>query len=75
MAHKWLRHMAPSLVPENKILRKLSLTACGCMLSHFSHVQLFVMPGTVAHQAFLSMEFSREEFWSGLPFLLSNPVS
>ena len=25
-------------------------------------------PGTVAHQASLSMEFSRQEYWSGLPF-------
>ena len=38
------------------------------MLSHFSHVQLFVTPWTVAHQAPLSMRFSRQEYWSGLPF-------
>ena len=34
----------------------------------FSHVQLFARPWTVAHQASLSMEFSRQEYWSGLPF-------
>ena len=33
-----------------------------------SHVQLLVTPWTVAHQASLSMEFSRHEYWSGLPF-------
>ena len=33
-----------------------------------SHVQLFVTPWTVDHQAPLSMEFSRQEYWSGLPF-------
>ena len=33
----------------------------------FSHVQLFETPWTVAHQATLSMEFSRQEYWSGLP--------
>ena len=33
-----------------------------------SHVQLFVTPWTVAHWAPLSMEFSRQEYWSGLPF-------
>ena len=33
-----------------------------------SHVWLFVTPWTVAHQAPLSMEFSRQEYWSGLPF-------
>ena len=32
-----------------------------------SHVQLFVSPLTVAHQALLSMELSRQEYWRGLP--------
>ena len=32
-----------------------------------SHVRLFVTPRTVAHQAPLSMGFSRPEYWSGLP--------
>ena len=35
--------------------------------SHFSHVRLFATPWIVAHQAPLSMGFSRQEFWSGLP--------
>ena len=33
-----------------------------------SHVRLFVTPWTVAHKALLSMGFSRQEYWSGLPF-------
>ena len=33
----------------------------------FSHVQLFVSLQTVALQGFLSMEFSRQEYWSELP--------
>ena len=33
-----------------------------------SHVQLFVTSWTVAYQAPLSMGFSRQEYWSGLPF-------
>ena len=33
-----------------------------------SHVQLFVTPRTVAHQAPLSMGFSRQKYWSELPF-------
>ena len=37
-----------------------------CMLSRFSHVWLFATPWTVAHQAPLSMGFSRQEYWSGL---------
>ena len=35
-----------------------------------SCVQLFATPWTVAYQAPLSMEFSRQEYWSGLPFPL-----
>ena len=38
-----------------------------CVLSRFSHVQLCVTPWTVAHQTPLSMGFSRQEYWSGLP--------
>ena len=34
-----------------------------------SHVQLFATPRTVVYQAPLSMGFSRQEYWSGLPFL------
>ena len=33
----------------------------------FSHVRLFATPRTVTHQAPLSMGFSRQEYWSGLP--------
>jgi len=33
-----------------------------------SRVRLFATPWTVAHQAPLSMGFSRQEYWSGLPF-------
>ena len=38
-----------------------------CVLSHFSCVWLFVTPWTIARQAPLSMGFSRQEYWSGLP--------
>ena len=31
-----------------------------------SRVRLFATPGTVAHQALLSMGFSRQEYWSGV---------
>ena len=33
-----------------------------------SHVRLFATPWTVAYQASPSLGFSREEYWSGLPF-------
>ena len=38
-----------------------------CVLSRFSHVQLFATLCTIACQALLSMGFSRQEHWSGLP--------
>ena len=38
-----------------------------CKLSRFSRVRLFVTSWTVAHQAPLSMGFSRQEYWGGLP--------
>ena len=34
-----------------------------------SRVRLFVTPWTVAYQALPSMEFSRQGYWSGVPFL------
>ena len=37
------------------------------MLSYFSCVQLFATQRTIACQAPLSMRFSRQEYWSGLP--------
>ena len=33
-----------------------------------SHVRLFATPWTIAWLAPLSMEYSRQEYWSGLPF-------
>ena len=39
-----------------------------CILSQFCGAQLFVTLWNVACQATLSMGFSKEEFWSGLPF-------
>ena len=41
------------------------MSTCVCVPSH---VQLFVTPGTVACQDPLSMKFSRQEYWSRLPF-------
>ena len=39
----------------------VKVKVCSC-------VQLFATPWTVAYQAPLSVEFSRQEYWSGLPF-------
>ena len=38
------------------------------VLSRFSRVHLYATLWIVAHQASLSMGFSRQEYWSGLPF-------
>ena len=38
------------------------------LLSSFSCVWLCATPQTAAHQAPLSTGFSRQEYWSGLPF-------
>ena len=43
--------------------------ACNSLLDFLPiHVRLFATPWTVAHQTPLSMGFSRQEYWSGLPF-------
>ena len=50
------------------------LSDCKCVLSWvlscFSCVWLFVTPWTIAHQALLSVGFSRQQHWSGCNFLL-----
>ena len=56
---------------KNKLPKKKS-RAFKCpvpayMLSHFSRVRFFATPWTVARQAPLSVEFSRQEYWSRLP--------
>ena len=38
------------------------------MLSCFGHLQLLATLRTAVHQASLSMEFSKQKYWSGLPF-------
>ena len=54
---------------KSPIFSSLCLVCIGavyCVLSCFSHVQLFATPWTVAHLAPLSVGFSRQEHWSGL---------
>ena len=52
---------------------------CACTRAHtcmhsFSPVQLFDTPWTAAHQAPLSMGFSRQEYWMGCHFLLQGDL-
>ena len=51
-----------SLLQNGRKLIKL------CWAQSLSHVRLFETPGTVACQATLCREFSRQEYCSGLPF-------
>ena len=70
--------MTPTLMTESEELKSLLMKVkeesekVGLKLNiqktKLSSFQLFVTPWTVAHQAPLSMEFSRQEYWSGLPF-------
>ena len=50
-------------------LQKAMLLLLLLLLSHFSRVRLCVTPQTSVHQAPPSLGFSRQEHWSGLPFL------
>ena len=45
------------------------------LLSHFSRVRLCATPQTAAHQVPPSLGFSRQEYWSGLPFPSPMPES
>ena len=56
------------LSPHPSPPHELSECVCVCVLVIVSCVQLFAIPWTVAHQAPLSMEFSRREYCSGFPF-------
>ena len=66
------RDLGPSALTKTYIYRcywqsQISRTQCMPVLS-LSRVRLFPTPWTVAHQDLPSMEFSRHEYWSGLPF-------
>ena len=51
-----------------QVIAKLCFPDFGVRKWKWSYVQLFVIPWTVAYQAPSSMGFSRQEYWSGLPF-------
>ena len=49
------------------IISNVEIWLCAWVLSQFSCVPLFATPWTVTCQALLSVGFSRQEYWSGLP--------
>ena len=60
---------SPTLEANSLPLSHLGSPSIVCaVLSHSSHVPLFAILWTVTHQVPLSMGFSKQEYWSGLPF-------
>ena len=57
-----------SCLEDGKTVILTSWVVVNIRVKSLSHVQLFATPWTVAYQAPLSMEFSRQNYWSGLPF-------
>ena len=54
--------------PDGCLEETVTSPASGLIVAVESLSRVFVTPGTVAHQAPLSMGFSRQKYWSGLPF-------
>ena len=61
--------MAESLCCPPESISTLLISYFVVVISLLHRVWFFLTPGTVASQASLSMQFSRHEYWSGLPFL------
>ena len=56
------------LATESRGSLPITAKSNSCMLSHAGVSHSFVTLCTVAHQALLSTELSRQEYWNGLPF-------
>ena len=67
---QWLRLLAPNAGGEGLIPGQGTKIphAVKVKMKSLSCVRLFKTPWTVAYQASPSMGFSRQEYWSGLPF-------
>ena len=55
-------------VSQTPVLSHYSAWLHSCLCQSLSRVRLFATPWGAAHQGPLSMGFSRQEYWSGLPF-------
>ena len=53
----------------------MSISAIDYVTQWLSHARFFTTPWTVTHHAPLSMGFSRQEYWSGLPFSTPRDLS
>ena len=78
--HFWVSAcLSVAQLPRDEIIGNASWELIWCLFTLqllcmraqlLSRVRLFATPRTVAHQALLSMGFSKQEYWSGLPFPL-----
>ena len=59
--------LSASLLAHLPLHPEAALFSVLCCAQQLSHVGLFAILWTIAHQAPLSMEFSRQEYWRGLP--------
>ena len=59
---KLIFHCQRNNIKKNKKLKIL------CVIWQYIHVGLFATPWTVAYQSPRSVDFSRQEYWSGVPF-------
>ena len=69
--HLWKTYLPwnPSLVPERLGINVDQKSKFPHVCMHAQSCPTLFDPWTVAHQTPLFMEFSRQEYWSGLPFL------
>ena len=70
LAHSGVVHLGDkhSVEPDRGDGLHNTVNALKVKVKSLSRVQLFATPWTVAYQASLSMGFSRQEYWSGVPF-------
>ena len=69
----WNSPESPSKMRTEKSLSQPGSPLPARELSRFSCVQLFASQRTIAHQARLSLGFSRQEYWSGFLTQVSKP--
>ena len=64
---RWMK-LEPIIQSEVSQKEKHQYSMVLQLLSHFSRVRLCTTPETASHQSPLSLGYSRQEHWSGLPF-------
>ena len=66
--HLWRSNSQWRILADPLLVEMFCILTPACMLNCFSRVQLFATLWTAAHQALLSVGFSRQEYWGGLPY-------